>query len=204
MPAPAHVLCIQNHDQVGNRAMGERLTALVPHGARMLAAALLLLAPETPLLFMGQEYDEPGPFQFFTDFGDPALQRAVREGRRQEFKDFDFAQIEVPDPQDPATFERSKLNWQLTQGENPMLDWYRSLLALRRKYVCTSECSCHAELINGVIHLHVPRKEPTLRVFARIQGAAPLPELGARWQRALADEEDGYAVSVWVEVPDVR
>jgi maltooligosyltrehalose trehalohydrolase len=170
----------------------------------MLAAALLLLAPETPLLFMGQEYDEPNPFQFFTDFGDPALQHAVREGRRREFKDFDFAQIEVPDPQDPATFERSKLNWRLAQGENPMLDWYRSLLALRRKYVCTSECTCHAELIDGVIHLQLPREEPTLKVFARIQGAAPLPELGAGWQKALADEEDGYAVSVWVEVPDVR
>ncbi|HEX3587264.1 MAG TPA: malto-oligosyltrehalose trehalohydrolase, partial [Candidatus Angelobacter sp.] len=204
MPAPAHVLCIQNHDQVGNRAMGERLTALVPHGVRMLAAALLLLAPETPLLFMGQEYDEPNPFQFFTDFGDPALQQAVRQGRRQEFKDFDFADDEVPDPQDPATFERSKLNWQLTQGENPMLDWYRSLLALRRKYVCTSECSCHAELIDGVVHLQLPREEPTLKVFARIQGAAPLPKLGAGWQRALADEEDGYAVSVWVEGLDAR
>jgi maltooligosyltrehalose trehalohydrolase len=204
MPAPAHVLCIQNHDQVGNRAMGERLTALVPRGVRMLAAALLLLAPETPLLFMGQEYDEPRPFQFFTDFGDPALQRAVRQGRRQEFKDFDFAQNEVPDPQEPATFERSKLNWQLTQGENPMLDWYRSLLALRRKYVCTSERNCHAEIIDGVVHLRLPREGPALKVFARIQGAAPLPELGAGWQRALADEEEGYAVSVWVEVPDAR
>ena len=204
MPASAHVLCIQNHDQVGNRAMGERLTVLVPHGARMLAAALLLLAPETPLLFMGQEYDEPNPFQFFTDFGDPALQHAVREGRRQEFKDFDFAQIEVPDPQDPATFERSKLNWQLTQGENPMLDWYKSLLALRKKYVCTSECTCRAEFVDGVIHLQLPREEPTLQVFARIQGATPLPELGAGWQKALADEEDGYAVSVWVEGLDAR
>jgi maltooligosyltrehalose trehalohydrolase len=204
MPAQAHVFCIQNHDQVGNRAMGERLTALVPHGVRMLAAALLLLAPQTPLLFMGQEYDEPNPFQFFTDFGDPALQQAVRQGRSQEFKDFDFARIEVPDPQDPATFERSKLNWQLTQGENPMLDWYRSLLALRKKYVCTSECNCRAELVDGVVHLQLPREGPALKVFARIQGAAPLPELGAGWQRALADEEDGYAVSVWVEVPDVR
>ncbi len=204
MPAPTHVICIQNHDQVGNRAMGERLTVLVPHGTRMLAAALLLLAPETPLLFMGQEYDEPSPFQFFTDFGDPALQHAVREGRRQEFKDFDFAQIEVPDPQDPATFERSKLNWQLTQGENPMLDWYKLLLALRRKYVCTSECTCRAELIDGVIHLQLPREEPTLKVFARIQGAAALPEPGAGWEKALAEEEDGYAVSVWVEALDAR
>jgi maltooligosyltrehalose trehalohydrolase len=204
MPAPKHVICIQNHDQVGNRASGERLTALIPQGARMLAAALLLLAPETPLLFMGQEYDEPNPFQFFTEYGDPALQQAVREGRQQEFKDFDFANHSVPDPQDPTTYERSKLNWQLTHGENPMLDWYRSLLALRRKYVCDSECTCKAELIGGVIHMQLPREEPTLKLFARIQGKAALPELGAGWEKALSADEDGFAVSVWVEAPDIR
>jgi maltooligosyltrehalose trehalohydrolase len=153
---------------------------------------------------MGQEYDEPNPFQFFTDYGDPALQQAVREGRRQEFKDFDFAHHAVPDPQDPATFQRSKLNWKLTEGENPMLDWYKSLLALRRKYVCTSECSCRAELVDGVIHLQVPREEPVLQVFARIEGSVGLPELGGRWEKALAEEADGFAVSVWVEGPDVR
>ena len=204
MPAAAHVICIQNHDQVGNRAKGERLTALIPRGARTLAAALLLLASETPLLFMGQEYDEPNPFLFFTDYGDPALQHAVREGRKQEFKDFDFANDEVPDPQDLATFERSKLNWQLTQGENPMLDWYTSLLALRKKFVKTCEPSCEAKLIDGVIHMQVPCEEPTLKLFARIHGAAALPELGAGWEKALAEEEDGYAVSVWVESLDTR
>jgi maltooligosyltrehalose trehalohydrolase len=202
MLAPSHVICIQNHDQVGNRAAGERLTVLLPRGARMLAAALLLLAPETPLLFMGQEYDEPNPFQFFTDYGDPALQQAVREGRRQEFKDFDFHG--VPDPQDPATFDRSKLNWQLAQGENPMLDWYTSLLALRRKYVNDSTRTCSAELINGIINMQLPSEEPTLRVFARIQGDAALPELGVGWEKALAEEADGYAVSVWVEALDTR
>jgi maltooligosyltrehalose trehalohydrolase len=204
MPAPAHVICIQNHDQVGNRARGERLTALVPRGVRMLAAALLLLAPETPLLFMGQEYDEPNPFQFFTDYGDPALQQAVREGRQQEFKDFDFANDEVPDPQAPATFERSKLSWQLTQGENLMLDWYKSLLALRKKCIVNSERTCKAELIDGVIHMQLPAQEPTLRVCARIQGSASLPKLGAGWEKVLAEEEDGYAVSVWVEAVNAR
>ena len=204
MPAPAHVICLQNHDQVGNRARGERLTALIPRGARMLAAALLLLAPQTPLLFMGQEYDEPNPFLFFTDYADPALQKAVLQGRRDEFKDFDFAPGDVPDPQDPSTFARSKLNWQLAQGENLMLDWYASLLALRKKYVNNSERTCQAELAEGVIHMQLPREEPTLKVFARIQGSAELPELGAGWDKALAEEADGYAVSVWVEAPDVR
>ena len=109
VPLPANVICNQNHDQVGNRAKGERLSALIPRGARKLAAALLLLAPHTPLLFMGQEYGETAPFQFFADFEDPALKKAVSEGRRSEFKDFDFN--EVPDPEDPRTFARSKLTW---------------------------------------------------------------------------------------------
>ncbi|HET9840222.1 MAG TPA: malto-oligosyltrehalose trehalohydrolase [Candidatus Angelobacter sp.] len=202
IPAPAHVICIQNHDQVGNRARGERLTALVPRGARMLAAALLLLSPATPLLFMGQEYDETCPFQFFTDYGDPALQKAVTEGRRNEFKDFDFQ--DVPDPQAPATFERSRLNWSLAEGENLMLDWYCSLLELRRKYVTHSERTCKAELIDGVVHMQVPREEPALKLFARIEASAPLPELGGRWEKVLAEETDGFAVGVWVEAPDAR
>ncbi len=204
MPAPAHVICIQNHDQVGNRACGERLTALLPLGARMLAAALLLLAPQTPLLFMGQEYDELNPFLFFTDYGDPTLQRAVSEGRREEFKDFDFAHDKVPDPQDAATFQRSKLNWQLAAGENVMLSWYTSLMELRRKYVVTSERTCSASLMDGVIHMLVPREQPVLKVFARIQGDAPLPAPSAGWEKALAEEADGFAVSVWVEALDGR
>jgi hypothetical protein len=126
----------------------------------------------------------------------------VSRGRRQEFKDFDFQ--DVPDPQDPATFLRSKLNWQLAQGENLMLDWYTSLLALRKKYVTNSERSCKAELIDGVIHMQLPREEPALKVFARIQGSAELPELGAGWEKELAEESDGYAMSVWVEAADVR
>jgi maltooligosyltrehalose trehalohydrolase len=200
--APAHILCIQNHDQVGNRAQGERLTALVPRGARMLAAALLLLAPETPLLFMGQEYDEANPFQFFTDYGDPTLQKAVSEGRRHEFKDFDFE--DVPDPQDTATFERSKLNWRLAEGENLMLDWYASLLALRKKYVMNAERTCKAALVEGVIHMQVPAKEPVLKVLARVQGSTELPAPAAGWEKVLAEEADGFAVSVWVEAVDIR
>lgn len=196
MPAAAHVICIQNHDQVGNRAKGERLTALAPRGARTLAAAVLLLSPHTPLLFMGQEYDERNPFQFFTDYGDPFLQKAVSHGRRNEFKDFDFR--EVPDPQDPATFERSRLNWKLTEGENLMLHWYASLIGLRKKYVTNSARTSRAELANGIIHMQVPAERPAIRVYARIQGAADLPHPEPGWEKALAEEADGYAVSVWV------
>ena len=195
MPAPAHVICIQNHDQVGNRAKGERFSVLVPRGARMLAAALLLLAPQTPLVFMGQEYDETNPFQFFTDYGDPALRKAVTDGRRAEFSDFDFSQ--VPDPQDPATFQRSKLNWQLTLGENVMLRWYAALIELRKRYVTDAPRTCKAELTTGVIHMQVPAEEPVIKVFARLDGSDELPGAGGGWEKLLEEEADGFAVAVW-------
>jgi maltooligosyltrehalose trehalohydrolase len=197
MPAPAHVICIQNHDQAGNRAQGERLTALVPRGARMLSAALLLLAPQTPLLFMGQEYDETNPFLFFTDYDDPALQKAVSEGRRNEFKDFDFR--EVPDPQAVETFECSRLNWQLAEGENPMRQWYTLLLDLRRKYVINAKRTCSAELRDGAIHMQVPAHGPRLKVLARLQGTAELPNPGNEWEKVLAVEADGFAVAVYIQ-----
>jgi len=197
MPLPAHVICIQNHDQVGNRAQGERLTALAPRGARMLAAAMLLLAPATPLLFMGQEFDESRPFQFFTDYSDPVLQKAVTEGRRNEFKDFDFQ--EIPDPQATATFERSKLNWDLAHGENAMLDWYSALLALRRQYVTGSPRTCKAELQDGIITMQVPAEQPRLKILARIQGASPIPDPGPEWERVLSEESDGFAVEIYAK-----
>jgi maltooligosyltrehalose trehalohydrolase len=198
VPRPAHVICVQNHDLVGNRPDGERLTTLVPLGVRLLAAALLLLAPQTPLLFMGQEYDERNPFLFFTDYGDPALQRAVRKGRCKELEHFGFNVEEVADPQDPLTFSRSKLNWDLGAANKRMLAWYKALLELRTKYITYGERTCRVELIEGVMHMQVPMKQPKLRLFARIQGSASLPEAGAGWERALWEDEDGYAVGVLV------
>ncbi len=186
MPAPAHVICIQNHDQVGNRAQGERLTALVPASARKMAAALLLLAPQTPLLFMGQEYDETNPFQFFTDYGDPELQKAVSEGRRNEFKDFDFQ--DVPDPQSIETFKRSKLNWELAQGENSVRDWYTALIALRKKYVLNSDRTCKAEITDGILSMQAPAVQPRLKIVCRIEGDRELPGPGAEWKKVLGDE----------------
>ncbi len=193
VPLPAHVICIQNHDQVGNRARGERLGHLVNGGARRMAAALMLLAPETPLLFMGEEYDEAAPFQFFTDYGDPKLQEAVRQGRRKEFSGFRWE--DVPDPQDPATFERSKLHWAHATDENAMLCWYRQLLALRRAYVLPGPRTCRAELRGGNLVLQVPRDEPRLLLLAAFPDASPLsPPDG--WRPALVAHEDGYRIAV--------
>ena len=197
VPLPTNVICIQNHDQVGNRAKGERLTVLVPRGARKVAAALLLLAPMTPLLFMGQEYDEAAPFQFFADFEDPALKKAVSEGRRSEFKDFDFS--EVPDPEDLQTFERSKLTWADAPENQDMLRWYRKLLTLRRQYVTGSDRRADAAYEAGVLTMHVPGWQPRLRLEASLQPGAPMPnEHDPDWSEALRSEEDGYTVRVLV------
>jgi maltooligosyltrehalose trehalohydrolase len=127
-PPEQFVVFDQNHDQVGNRAFGDRL----PSGARPLAAFCTILSPFLPMLFMGEEHAEPAPFQFFSDHIDEEIATATREGRRREFAAFaEFAHQEVPDPQDPATFERSKLTWR--EGEPAGLrDLYARLIAARR------------------------------------------------------------------------
>jgi maltooligosyltrehalose trehalohydrolase len=198
VPLPANVICIQNHDQIGNRAKGERLTTLVPRGARKMAAALLLLAPHTPLLFMGQEYDEIAPFQFFADFQDPALKKAVSEGRRSEFKDFNFS--EVPDPEDPQTLERSKLTWANADENRDMLEWYRKLLELRKKHVLGHQRCADVSYDNGVLTMLVPAVEPTLRIEAALQPDTRLLRDGpAGWKHVLDSNQDGQTVRVLVK-----
>ena len=195
MPLPAHVICLQNHDQVGNRAFGERLTQLISRGQRKLAAAFLLLAPQTPMLFMGEEYDETNPFQFFTSYGDPALAKAVGEGRKREFKDFGWEKI--PDPQDPATFEHSRLNWSLATEDNEMLRWHRALLELRKQFVIPGERTCHAWLENGGKRLltQVPKQNPRLFVAADFETQPEAERPG--WKLRLMADEDGCAVRVY-------
>jgi maltooligosyltrehalose trehalohydrolase len=192
---------------VGNRARGERLDALAPRGACKLLAALLLLAPHTPLLFMGQEYGETAPFQFFTDYGDPGLQKAVSEGRRKEFEHFEAFNGSVPDPQDGQTFENSKLRWPVSSGpwsvdsaqENQkILEWYRKLIGLRREVVMPGERTCRAELVDGNVVLQVPGSEPRLRVIAEFPDSRrqSMPA-SAEWTEALASDEDGYRVRIF-------
>jgi malto-oligosyltrehalose trehalohydrolase len=141
LPATAFVAFLQNHDQVGNRALGERLDRLVPVQARREAAALLLLAPMPPLLFMGEEWAAPEPFLFFCDLGQD-LRDKVRDGRRREFARFpafadDGAQARIPDPTAAASFEASRLDWRRRHA--PAHAWmqghYRRLLALRRHVI---------------------------------------------------------------------
>ncbi len=130
-PGRQFVVAIQNHDQVGNRGWGERLAALVDFPYLKAAAGLLFFAPYVPLIFMGEEYGEKNPFLFFTDYQDPELKRNISLGRKEEFKKFGWQ--EIPDPQDPATFYRSRLTpRRLWREENRRLfRYYRDLIALR-------------------------------------------------------------------------
>jgi len=195
IPLFRHVFCIQNHDQIGNRCWGERLNHLVPKGAVKAAAALLLLAPETPLLFMGEEYAEPAPFQFFVDFGDPQLQKAVLEGRKAEFEDFGWT--EIPNPQDPETFERSKLTWRMDED---MLAWYRQLLQLRRKFVTHSARTCRARLSDRQIVMEVPVEEAGLLVmvtFPESTSQGTKTDLAGE-ELLLQSKEDNCEVSVFL------
>ena len=144
VPACRFVCFVQDHDQVGNRAIGDRIAAVLraapgadaarAEGLLRVAAGLLLTAPFTPMLFMGEEWGADTPWLFFTDHTDPALAAAVSEGRRSEFAAHGWGRAEIPDPQDKETFVRSKLDW-TQQDRDPyrsLLSWYRSLLALRR------------------------------------------------------------------------
>jgi maltooligosyltrehalose trehalohydrolase len=197
VPLPANVICIQNHDQVGNRAFGERATELFSPAQRRAAAALLLLAPHTPLLFMGQEYDEVSPFLFFTSYGDEALRHAVRKGRRDEFKDFAGFQHQVPDPESEATFLNSKLNWHLTR-DNEMLTWYRELIRLRKAHVIGHDRRCHAQLHAGAIFVEVPAPDATIKVVASLTERAALPEPQDGWLRVLEAADEKCSVHVYV------
>ncbi|MDN4613936.1 malto-oligosyltrehalose trehalohydrolase [Leifsonia sp. F6_8S_P_1B] len=124
----------QDHDQIGNRAAGDRLTATLDQGGLAAAAALTLLGPFTPMLFMGEEWGATTPWQFFTSHPEPELGKATAEGRVKEFEKMGWDPDVVPDPQDPETFLRSKLDW--SEPSRPehaeLLQWYRDLIALRR------------------------------------------------------------------------
>lgn len=130
------VACLQNHDQIGNRAVGDRISHLIGWERACLGAALLLLGPFTPMLFQGEEWAASTPFQYFTDFEDRELAEAVRKGRREEFAGFGWEASQVPDPQAASTCEASRLVWSEKEGglHKAVLETYRSLIVLRRQF----------------------------------------------------------------------
>ncbi|NLU65847.1 malto-oligosyltrehalose trehalohydrolase [Streptomyces sp. HNM0574] len=135
-PAHRFLAYAQTHDQIGNRARGDRLSAGLPPGLLACAAALVLLSPGTPMLFMGEEWGAGTPWQFFTDHTDPDLAEAVRTGRRREFAAHGWTARDVPDPQDPATRDRSCLDWSepARPPHDALLEWHRTLIALRHRH----------------------------------------------------------------------
>jgi maltooligosyltrehalose trehalohydrolase len=213
--ADQFVICAQNHDQVGNRAAGERLTALTDFAGLKLAAAAVCLAPFLPLLFMGEEYGEPHPFQYFVSHSDAALVEAVRRGRRAEFAAFHDATA-VPDPQDEATFRASRLQHALRGGgqQRALSDLYRELLRLRREQPALAELSRQrlevvAEEPDGLLLLRRWTETDEVGVLLYFGSdvstvAVPLP--AGRWATRLdtADprwQGDGSAVPAVLDSP---
>jgi maltooligosyltrehalose trehalohydrolase len=168
------VVCNQNHDQVGNRAAGARLNSLVDGESMKLAAGITLLSPFVPMLFMGEEYGETAPFQYFTSHGDPALVEAVRKGRRDEFAAFGW-QDDVPDPQDERTFARSRLDHSLKAKEPHTTLWrfYQRLIQIREEYTLGSAAEVDVrELTEAALMV---RRENGTRQLALIFNFADIP-----------------------------
>jgi malto-oligosyltrehalose trehalohydrolase len=196
---PAHrFLCyLQDHDQVGNRAAGDRIAASLSADQLKVGAGLMLTAPFTPMLFMGEEWGAATPWQYFTDHPDAGLGRAVADGRRAEFARHGWSADEVPDPQDEATFTRSKLDWTEPGAglHAELLTWYRVLIALRRQW---------PELTDPRLHqVHVSWDEAArwlmisrgrLRIAANLGRSAQRLQLGGVSAGVLAGSASGVAL----------
>ncbi|HWP99846.1 MAG TPA: DUF3459 domain-containing protein, partial [Vicinamibacterales bacterium] len=203
VPKRKFVIAIQNHDQVGNRAFGDRLHHAVDPAAYRAASALLLLAPETPLLFMGQEWAATTPFLYFTDHG-PELGARVADGRRKEFARFaafqdEAARARIPDPQAESTFLASRLRWE--EIERPphrgVLELYRRLLALRRTLL--SEAAREGVAIGAAgedaISVRYAGGPDRLALVVRLRGAGPvrLDDVGEEREVLLTTEDPDVA-----------
>jgi len=201
LPGERFVVCSQNHDQVGNRAHGDRLSTLVPFPALKLAAGLVLCAPNIPLLFMGEEYGETAPFLYFTSHSDPGLVQAVREGRRREFAGFAWSQ-KVPDPQDPETFRGSVLDHHLREQEphRSLLRFYHDVIALRKRSPALRNCSKkHMEVTvlpdqQVLIRRWQPQEDEVLLFVSfastTVSLVPPLPP--GQWQQVLDSGAERY------------
>lgn len=179
----------QTHDQIGNRARGDRLSASLSPGSLACVAALVLTAPFTPMLFMGEEWAAGTPWQFFTDHTDPELAEAVRRGRRREFTDHGWAARDVPDPQDPATRERSCLDWSEPAREPHarVLAWYRELIALRRTHpdLASTDLTAVRVTYGGTARWLMVRRGD-LRIVVNVSERPAVIPLGSRPARVLA------------------
>ena len=202
------VVCNQNHDQVGNRAAGERLSSLVNFEALKLAAGITLLSPFVPLLFMGEEYGETAPFQYFTSHGDPELVEAVRRGRREEFAAFGWeAEKAVPDPQDESTFLRSKPDHS-RKSEEPhrtLLRLYQNLIRTRREYDLGDPAPRSVREIGDSALLVLRQAERSQQLMIFNFGKSPMPlnltDIPGTW-RMVMNSADASWNSPGHDLPD--
>jgi maltooligosyltrehalose trehalohydrolase len=213
VPMYKFVVCLQNHDQIGNRALGDRLHASIAPEVWRAATAVLLTAPMTPLLFMGQEWSASTPFQYFTDL-EPELGKLVTAGRRREFSDFpefsdEKAQSRIPDPQSPSTYAVSRLNWSecTAPGHRTVLALYRALLALRLDHPAlgaSGETAGDAEAPDdGSIVIRRADEGEVFWVAVRLRGPGSIDlgplaeargEAHGEWTVLLSTEEPLYAL----------
>jgi maltooligosyltrehalose trehalohydrolase len=196
---PAHRFLgyLQDHDQIGNRATGDRISAHLPAGLLKVGAGLILTAPFTPMLFMGEEWGAGTPWQYFTDHTDPGLAKAVADGRRAEFAAFGWGAADIPDPQDEATFLRSKLDWSERDraDHRELLAWYRELIALRRRWPELTDPRLdrvHVDFDEDGRWLVVTRGQ--LRIAANLGPAAAALPLGQSGAELLAASCAGAAI----------
>jgi maltooligosyltrehalose trehalohydrolase len=198
------IICLQNHDQIGNRALGDRLNAGIDAASYRAASALLLCAPETPLLFMGQEWAASTPFQYFTDHA-ATIGGQITEGRRAEFAGFSAfrdpeARDRIPDPQDPGTFAASRLRWSevTTEDHQRVMRLYRALLAFRRtnpamlsrERTAFTAVALDADTIALWRH---PSDAPAVVLVARLSRNAGTVRLPGQWQTVLTTEDPSFA-----------
>jgi maltooligosyltrehalose trehalohydrolase len=194
VPAERFVVYSQDHDQIGNRREGDRLAQIVSFDQLKIAAGAVLLSPNTPLLFMGEEYGEPAPFQYFVSHGDADLIEAVRRGRSEEFAQFSWLG-EIPDPQSEDTFLRSKLNWDLQSGgkHKVLRDFYQELLRLRREVPALAHLdkstmrvtSCDEQKLLLVERWHGFSRVVIPFHFGNDSAKLTLPIPAGRWQKIL-------------------
>jgi maltooligosyltrehalose trehalohydrolase len=194
LPAHRFVVFAQNHDQVGNRLRGDRLTHLVSLEALKLAAGVVLLSPFIPLLFMGEEYGETAPFEYFVSHSDPGLIEAVRRGRREEFAAFRWEGV-PSDPQDEATFLRAKVNHELRwQGDHRVLfEFYRELMRLRKELPALNRPSLELLEVDGLERKRVlvllrrsdSEEAGAIFHFGRDEAALDVPLPRGRWHKLL-------------------
>jgi maltooligosyltrehalose trehalohydrolase len=191
LPGWRFVVAAQNHDQIGNRATGDRLTHLVSRQRLKIAAALLLTAPFVPMLFQGEEWGTSSPFQYFTSHEDEALGRLVSEGRRREFAAFGWDPGSIPDPQMEETYRRSQLRWDepALAHHAELLRWYRDLLALRRDHPALRDGKYRSVRVTcdeqrGQLTI----QRGAILIVCSLAGSAATIETGDRWQLLLTSE----------------